>query len=138
VQFSWAFDCTTVTVTSMEPTCLLVIDSTAVDPTALSSLEDFLYGTTGTAPSLPSPDDVIALFAGSITAITLTAATFDGAHTITIPSQTGTTYYLDGVEHTAGTVTLTTGQKKVVSATPNAGYVFNKPVVEEWLFTFVS
>jgi hypothetical protein len=138
VQFSWAFDCTPVTVTSMEPTCLLVIDSTAVDPTALSSLEDFLYGTTGTAPSLPSPDDVIALFAGSITAITLTAATFDGAHTITIPSQTGTTYYLDGVEHTAGTVTLTTGQKKVVSATPNAGYVFNKPVVEEWLFTFVS
>jgi hypothetical protein len=138
VQFSWDFDCTPVNVTGLQPTCLIVIDSTKVDGTALSDLEDFLYGTSGTAPSLPSPDSVIALFAGSITAITLSKATFDGAHTITIPSQTGTTYYLDGVVHTAGTVTLTTGQSKVVSATPNAGYVFNKPVVTEWLFTFVS
>lgn len=138
VQFSWDFDCTPVNVTGLQPTCLIVIDSTKVDGTALSNLEDFLYGTSGTDPSLPSPDDVIALFSGTVTAITLTPATFDGAHTITIPTEAGTTYYLDGVEHSAGTVTLTSGQKKVVSATPNLGYVFNKPVVESWLFTYVS
>ena len=138
VQFSWAFDCTPVNVSGLAPTCLIVIDSTKVDGTALSNLEDFLYGTGGTDPSLPNPDDVIALFSGSVTAITLSKATFDGAHTITIPSQTGTTYYVDGVVHAAGTQLLTTGQSKVVSARPNTGYVFNKPVVEEWLFTFVS
>jgi hypothetical protein len=138
VQFSWDFDCTPVNVTDLLPTCLIVIDSTKVDGTALSNLEDFLYGTSGSDPSLPSPDDVVALFSGTVTAITLTAATFDGAHTITIPTQAGTTYYLDGVEHSAGTVVLTSGQKKVVSATPNLGYVFNKPFVESWLFTYVS
>lgn len=138
VLFSWDFDCTPVSVASMQPTCLIVVDSTKVDGTALSNLEDLLYGTSGTDPSLPSPDAVIALFSGTVTAITLTPATFNGAHTITIPTQVGTTYYLDGVVHTAGTVNLTAGQSKVVSARPNVGYVFNKPVVEEWLFTYIS
>ena len=138
VAFSWDFNCTPVNVSGLDPTALIVIDSTLVDATALGDLEDLLYGTGGSAPSLPSPDDVVALFAGSITNITLSKATFDGAHTITIPSQTGTTYYLDGVVHTSGTVILTTGQSKIVTARPNAGYVFNKPFVDEWLFTFVS
>ena len=138
VTFSWAFDCTPVNVSGLDPTCLIVVDSTKVDSGALSDLEDLLYGTSGTAPSLPSPDAVVALFSGSVTAITLTAPTFDGAHTITIPSQTGSTYYVDGVLHTAGTQILTTGQKKVVSARAAVGYVYNKPVVQEWLYTFVS
>ena len=138
VAFSWAFSCTPVSVSGLEPTCLIVIDSTKVDSTALATLEDFLYGTTGTDPSLPLPDDIVALFGASITYITLTPATFDGAHTITIPSETGALYYLDGVLQTAGSVLLTSGQSKVVSATPDVGYAFNKPVVEEWLFTFVS
>lgn len=138
VGFSWDFDCTPVTMIDMEPTCLLVIDSTKVDSGALSDLEDFLYGTGGSDASLPSPDDVLALFSGSVTAITLTAPTFDGAHTITIPSETGVTYYVDGVEHAAGSQLLTTGQKKIVTARPNAGYVFNQPFVDEWMFTFVS
>ena len=138
VTFTWAFDCTGVASSGNAPVSLLTIDSTKVDSTALSDLEDFLYGTSGTDPSLPPPDSVLALFTGSITAITLTEPTFDGAHTITIPSETGVTYYVDGVVHAAGSQLLTTGQKKVVSAVPNAGYVFNKPVVTSWLFTFVS
>jgi hypothetical protein len=138
IDFSWDFDCTPVVATGLQPTCLIVIDSTKVGSTPLADLEQFLYGTVGTNPSLPPPDSVLALFTGAITAITLTAATFDGAHTITIPSQTGVTYYLDGVVHAAGSVVLTTGQKKVVSAVPNAGYVFNTPVVDRWLFAFVS
>jgi hypothetical protein len=138
VTFTWAFDCTGASSTSYGTTSLLTIDSTKVSGTALSDLEDFLYGTSGTSPSLPPPDSVLALFTGSITAITLSPATFDGAHTITIPSQTGVTYYVDGVVHASGTQLLTTGQSKVVTAVANAGYVFNKPVVTAWLFTFVS
>jgi hypothetical protein len=138
VTFNWTFDCTPVAASGLTPTALIVIDTSKVDAGALASLEAFLYGTGGSNPSLPPPDSVLALFTGSITAITLTAPTFDGAHTITIPSETGVTYRVDGVVHAAGTQLLTTGQKKIVTATPNAGYVFNTPFVNEWMFTFVS
>jgi hypothetical protein len=138
VQFSWDFDCTPVNVTGLNPTCILVIDSTKVDSTALSTLLDDLHGTVGTNPILPDPDTVLALFTGSVTAITLTAPTFDGAHTITIPSQTGVKYYVDGVLHSAGSHLLTTGQSKIVTAVAQPGYKFNTPVVTQWMFTFVS
>jgi hypothetical protein len=138
VTFSWDFTCTPVSVTNLQPASLITIDSTKVSGAALGTLEDFLYGTGGTDPSLPLPDSVIALFAGSITHITLTKPTFDGAHTITIPSQTGTTYRVDGVVHAAGSQLLTTGQSKIVSASPNAGYAFNTPVDTDFMFTFVS
>jgi hypothetical protein len=138
VAFSWTCDSIPVSVSGMKPTSLITIDSTTVDVTALGTLTDALYGTSGTDPELPLPDTLLALFAGSVTSITLSPATFDGAHTITIPSQAGVTYYVDGVAHAAGTQLLTTGQKKVVSAVANPGYVFNKPVVTEWLFSFVS
>lgn len=138
VAFSWAFDCTGASSATYGSTSLLTIDSTKVDSAALASLEQFLYGTAGTDPSLPPPDSVTALFTGTITAITLSPATFDGAHTITIPAQTGVKYYVDGVFHAAGTQLLTTGQSKVVSAVAQAGYVFNTPVVDRWMFTFIS
>jgi hypothetical protein len=137
VQFSWDFECTPATVTSFAPTCLIVVDSTTVDPTAFSDLEDLLYGTSGSSPSLPPPDSVLALFTGSITAVTVTVPAFS-SNIITIPSTTGIQYYVDGVAHASGALTaLTTGQKKVVSATPEAGYVFNKPFVASWLYTGV-
>lgn len=138
VTFSWDFNCTPVTVTGLNPTCLIVVDSTKVDQTALGLLENDLYGTVGTSPLLPAPDTVIALFSGTVTMVTLSPATFDGAHTITIPSQTGVQYYLDGVAHAAGSVVLTTGQSKVVSAVAQPHYAFNTPVVTEWLFSFIS
>lgn len=138
LAFSWSCDSTPVAASGFVPVSLITIDSTEVDPTALGTLTDALYGTSGTDAHLPLPDTLLALFAGSVTSITLTAATFDGAHTITIPTQVGTQYYLDGVPHAAGTVTLTTGQHKVVSAVAQPGYVYNKPVVTEWLFSYVS
>ena len=66
ITFSWEITTTPVPVTGHKPTSLIVIDSTVVDPAALSDLEDLLYGTTGTpgtVASLPLPDAVIALFA---------------------------------------------------------------------------
>jgi len=138
VAFSWAFDSSPVTVSGLNAMSLMVVDSTKVDAVALSSLQDLLYGTSSTIAQLPLPDTIIALFEATITSVTLTAPTFDGAHTITIPSQTGVTYRVDGVIHAAGSQVLTTGQKKVVSATANAGYKFNTPYVNSWLFSFVS
>lgn len=138
ISFSWDVASIPAAVSGHSPTSLIVIDSTKVSAPALANLLNDIYGTAGTAPLLPDPDTVLGLFAGSVTMVTLTAPTFDGAHTITIPSQTGVTYYVDGVVHAAGTQLLTTGQKKVVSARANAGYAFNTPVVTSWLYSFVS
>ena len=138
VQFSWAFDTIPVPMSGLLPVSTIEIDSTKVDPTALANLMDFLYGTGGSTPSLPLPDAVAALFSGTVTMITLTAPTFDGDHTITIPTETGVTYYVDDVLHVGGTQLLTTGQQKIVTARPSNGYVFNTPFVNEWMFTFVS
>lgn len=61
ITFSWELSTTPVPVTGHKPTSLIVVDSTTVDPAALSDLEDQLYGTTLTA-TLPMPDEVITIF----------------------------------------------------------------------------
>jgi len=63
IAFSWEVTSTPVPVTDRKPTSLIVVDSTVVDPGDLQALEDLLYGTT-VAAALPTPDAVIALFAG--------------------------------------------------------------------------
>lgn len=62
---SWEFDTTPVNVTGGDPTATIVIDSRTADSTKLANLEKKLYGddSTGT-PTLPSPDEVLAIFAG--------------------------------------------------------------------------
>lgn len=62
ITFSWEFSTTGVNVEGMKPTALITIDSTEVDAASLVSLEELLYGKTGTAAKLPSPDEVIAIF----------------------------------------------------------------------------
>jgi hypothetical protein len=64
LAFSWEVTTTPVPVTNYKPTSLIVIDSTVVDPTDLAALEDLLYGIAAVEPALPTPDAVIALFAG--------------------------------------------------------------------------
>lgn len=60
ITFSWAVTTTPVPLTGFRPTSCLVIDSTLVDSTALEALEDTLFGTALTEPSLPLPAAVIA------------------------------------------------------------------------------
>lgn len=62
ITFSWEVTTTPVPVTGLKPTSLITIDSRVVDPAALEELEELLYGTVSTEPSLPLPDAVIALF----------------------------------------------------------------------------
>jgi hypothetical protein len=62
ISFSWEISTTPVPVTDLKPTSLIVVDSTVVDATGLSDLEEALYGGAATA-RLPLPDEVIAMFA---------------------------------------------------------------------------
>lgn len=63
VTFSWEISTNPVPVTGFKPTSLIVVDSTVVDPTMLTALETELYGAVAGSPNLPSPDEVIAIFA---------------------------------------------------------------------------
>jgi hypothetical protein len=63
ISFSWDVSTTPVPVTGYKPTALIVVDSTAVAPADLASLEALLYGAGIVAAALPTPDAVIALFA---------------------------------------------------------------------------
>lgn len=65
IAFSWDISTTPVPVTGYSPTSLIVVDSSTVDATKLTTLETALYGdaTTGVA-HLPTPDEVLTIFAG--------------------------------------------------------------------------
>lgn len=60
--FSWDLDTTPVPVTGLKPASLLVVDSTKVVALALASLETLLYGDATNPATLPTPDEVLALF----------------------------------------------------------------------------
>lgn len=80
ITFSWEVTTTPPTIEGYKPTALITIDSTKVDATDLKTLEDILYGTDAveavaahddvpaveaqeaTAPHLPLPEDVFAIF----------------------------------------------------------------------------
>jgi len=136
LAFSWAITTIPVDVPGYKPTASLTIDSTKVDATALSALEDFLYGTVGSDPSLPTPTDVLALFAGTITTVTPTMPAYNSStHTITIPSITGVVYKILGEVAAAGAVVIT--EDTVVTAVPATGYKFPAVVDRDWFYDYV-
>lgn len=69
ITFSWEVSTTPVNVTGHKPTACITIDSTKVNPTKLTELENKLYGTDGvgggsaTEPMLPLPDEIAQIFA---------------------------------------------------------------------------
>ncbi len=142
INFSWEISTIPVDVPGNDPftgkpykpTALLTIDSTKVTADALADLEDFLYGTVGTDPSLPLPGDVLAIFAASITEVTPTSPTYNATtDVITIPTVTGVQYKINDVVVTAP-VTITSNT--IVRANPITGYRFPPVVQDEWFFTF--
>jgi len=139
ITFSWELTTTPVEVGTVDsvmykPTASLTIDSTKVNAAALTTLEEFLYGTAGTDPSLPAPADVLGLFSGTITTVTPVAPTYDsGTDTITIPSVTGVNYYINN-EVVTGAVVITADT--MVTAKPAAGYKFTAGTDDDWFFDF--
>lgn len=136
ITFSWSISTIPVAVSGHKPTSVITIDSTKVSSADLLDLEHLLYGTGGTDPSLPLPDAVISLFTGSQVTVSPTIPTYvSGTHTLTIPTQTGVTYYIDGVAQAAGAQVITVDT--VVTARPNTGYVFPALVDDDWFFDYV-
>lgn len=139
ITFSWEITTTPVEVGTVngvtyKPTACLTIDSTKVDATALASLENLIYGTAGTDPSLPLPADVLDLFTGTITTVTPTQPTYNSTtKVITIPTVTGVAYYIDDVVVT-GTVTITADT--IVTARALPSYAFPAVVDDDWFFDF--
>lgn len=140
LTFSWELSTTPVGVGSIggvdyKPTASLTIDSTTANAGALQELEDTLYGTAGTDPSLPTPADVIAMFAGTAVVATPTAPTYNGTtHTITIPAVTGVVYKIGGVTKAAGPVVIT--ENTVVTANPASGYKFPAVTDDDWFYSY--
>jgi hypothetical protein len=134
ITFSWAITTTPVAVAGLKPTALIVIDSTKVGAEALANLENILYGSDGVEPRLPTPDEVIALFSGTVTEVVPVAPTYAAAtHTITIPTVAGVVYTIDGAAVT-GDVVIT--QDTIVAAFPQAGKKFPAVVDNDWMFEF--
>lgn len=136
ITFSWELSTTPVDAgANLEPTALIVIDSTKVDPDGLEALEDILYGTVGADPRLPLPAEVIALFSGTVTEVETVAPTYNSStDEITIPSVTGVVYSIDG-EDVTGTYGPITGDT-VVRARPAPGYVFTDTSDDDWTIDF--
>lgn len=133
LTFSWEITTTPIAVTGYRPTSLLVIDSTQVSASVLAALELLLYGDTGVDPALPSPNTVITMFQGGVTEVTPTAPTQAG-NDVTIPSITGVTYYVGGLAVPSGVLSIT--EDTVVTARPDAGYVFAAGVDDDWFYEY--
>lgn len=140
VAFSWEFSTTPIVVGTVEgvtykPTAMMTIDSTKVDADTLAALEELLYGTVSTDPSLPLPAEIITMFAGTVTTVTPVAPTYNSStDVITIPSVTGVTYMIAG-EVVTGTVTIT-ASTGVTAVRASTLYRFPPEAQTYWFFTF--
>lgn len=61
ITFSWEVSTTPVSVTGLKPTASITIDSTKVDKSKLTALEDILYGGESKEARLPLPDEIATL-----------------------------------------------------------------------------
>lgn len=141
ITFSWELTTQPVSAgDTLKPTAQLVIDSSQVDADALSDLEDILYGSPGQDPRLPLPDEVIALFSGTITEVDLgifanQPSYVAGTHIVTLPTVTGVQWKINGVNKAAGAQpALTVGQTAAVTAHPLAGYLLTGD--EDWTYDY--
>ncbi len=139
ITFSWELSTVPVTVTGLKPTSIVVVDSTKVQAAPLLVLENHLYGTAGTDPRLPLPDEVATIFAGTNTAVTTTAPTFvSTTGVITIPAVTGVQYRrADTMAVVTGTTTIAggVGAYLTIIAQPASGaYYFTPQSDDDWTY----
>ena len=131
MALSWEISTTPTAVTGYKPIATMTIDSTRISDGKLKKIEDALYGTADEPSHLPLPDEIFALLEGD-DEITPTAPTQVG-NVVTIPTQTGVIYRIDGTQVT-GTYTLT--ENETVTATADDGYVFPGGATTSWNFTY--
>lgn len=135
ITFSWEVTTTAVAVDNFAPTATVNLDSTKFAPEAMARLEAVLYGTAGTDPRLPLPDEVVEILTGGQTPANPTPPSFDsGTNTITIPEVTGVNYYVNGSKVEAGALVIT--EDTIVEARPKRTYVFPNNVDTDWGYTY--
>lgn len=134
VTFSWELTTVPVSVSGLRPTALVTITSTEVSPTELSAFEDIIYGTAGTDPRLPLPDEVVSIFETGVTIVTPTAPTKSG-NNLTIPNITGVTYSANGITVDPGVYAMT--EDTMVEAMPTVGYIFPSNVDTDWGYDYI-
>lgn len=135
--FSWEFDTTPIEIEGFQPSALLIVDSTNVDATNLKALEDILYGTSSSEPRLPLPEEVADIIGFGVDKVTPVKPEYDsGSHELTIPTVVGFKYLVNDVETPAGVKELTVGQRVIVRAVPEAGYVVEEGYVTIWDFAY--
>lgn len=66
ITFSWEVKSTPVNVSGFKPTAVLTIDSTKVEPSKLTALENVLYGSETAEAKLPTPDEVVAIVGATV------------------------------------------------------------------------
>lgn len=137
MTLSWELTTSAVEVgVGFKPSAHLVIDSTQVDPDALTTLEAIIYGSPGTEPRLPFPAEILDIFSEESVEVSTSAPTYDPAtDMITIPAVTGVVYMIDGEEVAAGTVGPIS-ETTVVQARPAAGYRFTRTSDNDWTITY--
>ncbi len=138
ITFSWELTTSPVYAGStLKPTAQITIDSTEVDADALAVLEAALYGSAGTDPRLPTPEEVLGMFSGTTTVVTTLAPTYDNTtDIITIPSVTGVIYSINDVDQAAGPTAPITSDT-VVQARPAPGYQFSPSSDNDWTIDYV-
>lgn len=120
----------------LKPTAQLVIDSTKVEAGDLATLEGILYGSAGTDPRLPLPQEVLDIFNAATVEVTTTAPTYNATtDIITIPGTVGVEYLVDGEVVPAGPYGPIT-ESIVVQARPAPGYLFSPVSDNDWTITF--
>ena len=71
ITFSWEITTIPIDVTGYKPTACIIVDSTKVNnSTKMKALEDILYGTTTSAPALPTIAQLLEIFGGETTVVT--------------------------------------------------------------------
>lgn len=63
ITFSWEVTTVPMAVTGGTPTSIMTIDTRTATAGQVTALEDLLYGTDLVEPALPTPDEVVTLFA---------------------------------------------------------------------------
>ena len=137
ITFSWELTTTPVDAgAGLKPTAQLVIDSTKVEPADLATLEAALYGSAGTDPRLPLPQEVLDMFSTASVEVETQAPTYDNTtDMITIPTVTGVEYLIEGDVVPAGPYGPIAADT-VVQARPVAGYRFSAASDNDWTINF--
>jgi len=85
LEFKWDITTLPGTMTGVKPTAHLVIDSRFTNPSALSDIEDILYGSVEDEPRLPTFAEMVTIF--DTYAILSVTDNLDGTYTISGPDE---------------------------------------------------